>query len=448
MSTAPPALPRVVVVGCGFGGLEAVRALAKAQVEVTLIDRTNHHLFQPLLYQVATAGLAAPAVSAPIRHILRKEMRGGRLTVLQSEVTHIDVPAQEVVMSDTSCIPFDHLIVAAGATNSWFGHDDWAPFAPGLKTLADAFDIRARVVGAFERAERARLAGDVAESEANMRFVVIGGGPTGVELAGTLVEIARHTLPDEFRHIDSRAAQVVLVEGSDRVLGSFVPKLSMSASTQLEKLGVALRTNCKVSHIDAAGVMMTTPEGEQALTSRTVLWAAGVTASPLAKAIANGCGVLLDRAGRVPVQADLSVAGFPQISVIGDMAAVHSDGKPVPGVSPAAKQMGRRVAANILARLCHAPTQAFHYADYGALATIGRSAAVVQLEVPLFGQLCFSGLPAWLFWLFAHLYFLVGFRNRIVVMFDWGWSYFSFARHARVVAQPNGQPNAVTGKRP
>ena len=452
MSTAPKALPRVVVVGCGFGGLEAVRALAKAQVEVTLIDRTNHHLFQPLLYQVATAGLAAPAVSAPIRHILRKEMRGGRLTVLQSEVTHIDVPAQEVVMSDTSRIPFDHLIVAAGATNSWFGHDDWAPFAPGLKTLADAFDIRARVVGAFERAERARLAGDVAESEANMRFVVIGGGPTGVELAGTLVEIARHTLPDEFRHIDSRAAQVVLVEGSDRVLGSFVPKLSMSASTQLEKLGVALRTNCKVSHIDAAGVMMTTPDGEQALTSRTVLWAAGVTASPLAKAISNGCGVLLDRAGRVPVQADLSVAGFPQISVIGDMAAVHSDGKPVPGVSPAAKQMGRRVAANILARLRHAPTQAFHYADYGALATIGRSAAVVQLEVPMFGQLCFSGLPAWLFWLFAHLYFLVGFRNRIVVMFDWGWSYFSFARHARVVAQPNGlpngQPHAVPGKRP
>ena len=452
MSTAPKALPRVVVVGCGFGGLEAVRALAKAQVEVTLIDRTNHHLFQPLLYQVATAGLAAPAVSAPIRHILRKEMRGGRLTVLQSEVTHIDIRAQEVVMSDTSRIPFDHLIVAAGATNSWFGHDDWAPFAPGLKTLADAFDIRARVVGAFERAERARLAGDVAESEANMRFVVIGGGPTGVELAGTLVEIARHTLPDEFRHIDSRAAQVVLVEGSDRVLGSFVPKLSMSASTQLEKLGVELRTNCKVSHIDAAGVMMTTPEGEQALTSRTVLWAAGVTASSLAKAISNGCGVLLDRAGRVPVQADLSVAGFPQISVIGDMAAVHSDGKPVPGVSPAAKQMGRRVAANILARLCHAPTQAFHYADYGALATIGRSAAVVQLEVPLFGQLCFSGLPAWLFWLFAHLYFLVGFRNRIVVMFDWGWSYFSFARHARVVAQPNGlpngQPNAVPGKRP
>ena len=448
MSTAPKALPRVVVVGCGFGGLEAVRALAKAQVDVTLIDRTNHHLFQPLLYQVATAGLAAPAVSAPIRHILRKEMRGGRLTVLQSEVTHIDIRAQEVVMSDTSRIPFDHLIVAAGATNSWFGHDDWAPFAPGLKTLADAFDIRARVVGAFERAERARLAGDVAESEANMRFVVIGGGPTGVELAGTLVEIARHTLPDEFRHIDSRAAQVVLVEGSDRVLGSFVPKLSMSASTQLEKLGVELRTNCKVSHIDAAGVMMTTPEGEQALTSRTVLWAAGVTASSLAKAISNGCGVLLDRAGRVPVQADLSVAGFPQISVIGDMAAVHSDGKPVPGVSPAAKQMGRRVAANILARLCHAPTQAFHYADYGALATIGRSAAVVQLEVPLFGQLCFSGLPAWLFWLFAHLYFLVGFRNRIVVMFDWGWSYFSFARHARVVAQPNGQPNVVPGKRP
>ena len=435
--------PHVVIIGCGFGGLEAVRVLcgarARACVEVTLIDRTNHHLFQPLLYQVATAGLAAPAVSAPIRHVLRKEMQRGRLTVLQSEVTGIDVAARTVQLDGGAAIAFDHLIVSAGAVNQWFGHDEWAPFAPGLKTLADAFEIRARVVGAFERAERAQTTGDETEREACMRFVVIGGGPTGVELAGTLVEIARHTLPDEFRHIDSRTAQVILVEGSERVLGAFVPELSASAMRQLDKLGVQVRTNCKVSAIDADGVSMATPDGDQRLTSRTVLWAAGVAASPLARLVAQGCGIVLDRAGRVPVQGDLSVAGFASISVVGDMAAALSDGKPVPGVSPAAKQMGRCAAANILARVRGHPTRSFHYADYGSLATIGRSAAVVQLEVPLLGRLCFSGLAAWLFWLFAHLYFLVGFRNRIVVLFDWGWSYFSFARHARVVAAPNSQ---------
>ncbi len=427
--------PHVVVVGCGFGGLETVRGLSRSAVEVTLIDRTNHHLFQPLLYQVATAGLAAPAVSAPIRHVLRREMQRGNLTVLQATVTDIDITARTVLLDDGARIGYDHLVVAAGATHSYFGHDDWAAVAPGLKTLADAFAIRARLIGAFERAERAT---SEAERDAWMNFVVIGGGPTGVELAGTLVEIARHTLPDEFRRIDSRLARVRLVEGSDRILGAFEPRLSASALRQLEKLGVRVMTRCKVTAINAEGVTVATAEGEQRLAARTVLWAAGVGSSPLGRIVAAGAGVTPDRAGRVPVLADLSLPGHPEISVIGDLAAATSNGKPVPGVSPAAKQMGRRAAANILARLQGAPASDFVYADYGSLATIGRKSAVVQLEMPVFGALRFSGLPAWLFWLFAHVYFLIGFRNRMLVMFDWAWSYFSFARHARVV------PDAMT----
>jgi len=429
--------PHVVVIGCGFGGLEAVRALVRSGFEVTLVDRTNHHLFQPLLYQVATAGLAAPAVSAPIRHVLREQMRSGRLTVLQASVTGIDVAGRAVLLDDGTRIAYDHLIVAAGATHSYFGHDDWALHAPGLKTLADAFGIRARLIGAFERAERAA---DAAEREAWMNFVIIGAGPTGVELAGTLVEIARHTLPDEFRRIDSRLARVRLVEGADRVLGAFEPGLSASARRQLEKLGVEVMTGCRVTNIDAQGVSLHTAAGEQRLAARTVLWAAGVAASPLGKAIAEGTGVTLDRSGRVPVLADLSVAGHPEISVVGDLAAASSRGKPVPGVSPAAKQMGRCAAANIAARAKDQPTSEFRYADYGSLATIGRKAAVVQLEVPVLGPIRFSGILAWLFWLFAHVYFLIGFRNRLLVLFDWAWSYFSFARHARVVAEPPGAP--------
>ena len=265
-------LPRVVVIGCGFGGLEAVRALARAEVEVTLIDRTNHHLFQPLLYQVATAGLPAPAVSAPIRHILRREMRRGRLTVLQAEAMDIDTAARCVRLDDGSALPYDHLIVAAGAANHWFGHDDWAAHAPGLKTLADAFAIRARVIGAFERAERCT---DDAARTAWLNFVVIGGGPTGVELAGTLVEIARHTLADEFRRIDTRQARVWLVEGADRVLGAFEPASSASAQRQLQRLGVEVMTGCRVTAIDADGVTLLAADGERRLAARTVLWAPG-----------------------------------------------------------------------------------------------------------------------------------------------------------------------------
>jgi NADH:ubiquinone reductase (H+-translocating) len=422
---------RVVIVGCGFGGLEAVRVLAREPgLEVTLVDRTNHHLFQPLLYQVATAGLSAPAVSAPIRHILRREMARGRLTVLQASVTQIDVPGRAVVLDDGQRLPYDALIVAAGATHSYFGQDHWATFAPGLKTLADAFDIRARLIGAFERAERS---GDPDW----LTFVVIGGGPTGVELAGTLVEIARHTLPEEFRHIDSRRARVVLVEGAPRVLGSFDERLSASAATQLQRLGVEVRTGHKVTAIDAQGVVLDSPSGSQRLAARTILWAAGVAASPLGRPLAAACGIAPDRAGRVPVLPDLSLAGHPEISVIGDLAQLSIAGRPVPGVSPAAKQMGRCAAHNIVARLRGKPVQDFRYADYGSLATIGRRAAIVQLEVPLLGQIRFSGYLAWLFWLFAHIWFLIGFRNRLVVLIDWAWSYWTFTRHARVVAEPN-----------
>jgi NADH dehydrogenase len=429
-------MTRVVVVGCGFGGLEAVRGLARADVDVTLVDRTNHHLFQPLLYQVATAGLSAPAVSAPIRHVLRRQIRGGRLTVLQAEVTDIDAARREVVLdSGAERLGYDHLIVAAGATHSYFGRDEWAVHAPGLKTLADAFEIRARVIGAFERAERSS---DAAEIEAWQTFVVIGAGPTGVEMAGTMSEIARHTLADEFRRIDTRRSRVVLLEGAERVLGAFVPALSQRAREQLQRLGVDVRTGCRVTAIDAGGVTYQQGDASVRLPARTVIWAAGVAASPLGKALAAATGVALDRAGRVVVEPDLSIASHPEISVIGDLASAKSHGrgepKPVPGVSPGAKQMGRAAAANLIARLAGRPTRPFRYIDYGNLATVGRKAAVVDLAVPPFGSLRFAGYLAWLFWLFAHIYFLIGFRNRLIVLLDWAWAYWTYERNARVVA--------------
>jgi NADH dehydrogenase len=431
---------QVVVIGCGFGGIEAVRALAKSDVEITLIDRTNHHLFQPLLYQVATAGLTAPSIAGPIRHILRRQTQAGNLTVLQAEVKDIDAKARRVTLHDGEQVPYDHLIVAAGATHSYFGHDEWARHAPGLKTLADAFTIRARVIQSFEEAERSC---DPAEREAWMTFVVIGAGPTGVEMAGTLSEMAHRTLPQEFRHIDSRQAKVILLEGSDRVLGAFVPSLSEKAREQLRRLMVDVRTGSRVTHIDETGVRYETQEGGTPVThtlpSRCVVWAAGVAGSPLGRALSASTGVALDRSGRVVVEPDLSVPGHPEISVVGDLAAARShrpghEPQPVPGVSPAAKQMGRTAAENLKRRLRGEPTRAFRYVDYGNLATIGRKAAVVDLAVPALGSLRFSGLMAWLFWLFAHVYFLIGFRNRMVVMLDWAWAYFTFERSARVVA--------------
>jgi len=435
--------PRVLVVGCGFAGIEAVRALSQAEVEITLVDRTNHHLFQPLLYQVATAGLSAPAVSAPIRHVLRPEMKRGNLTILKAEVESIDVVGRSVGIDGGERLGYDHLIVAAGATHSYFGHDDWAAHAPGLKTLADAFDIRARMIGAFESAERSA---DEAVRDGWLTFVVIGAGPTGVEMAGTMSEIARHTLAREFRRIDSTRTRVVLLEGSDRVLGAFVPALSARAAEQLARLGVEVRTGCKVTGIDGSGVSFeaagggSTAAAVERIVCHTVIWAAGVAGVPLGRLVAAQADAEVDRAGRVVVEADLSLKGHPEIFVVGDLAAAQSHGRgeptAVPGVSPAAKQMGRAAAANLLRGLRGEKAMPFRYVDYGNLATVGRRAAVVDLAVPGLGSWRFSGLGAWLFWLFAHIYFLIGFRNRLIVMVDWAWAYFTYERSARVVAEP------------
>ncbi len=450
MSRAPvsPGRPRVVIVGCGFGGIEAVRALSRAEVEITLIDRTNHHLFQPLLYQVATANLSAPAISGPIRHILRGEMQRGNLTILLGEVTRIDVQARSIELDGgKDRIAYDHLIVAAGATHSYFGNDQWAPHAPGLKTLADAFTIRRRVLMAFERAERQH---DEAERMKCLSFAVVGAGPTGVEMAGQLAEIAHHTLPDEYRRIDSRRARVLLIEGGPRVLSAFTEEMSARAKAQLDMLGVEVLTNAKVTGIDAEGLDYDSPEGPRRIDTQTIVWAAGVAASPLGRSLAASSGCETDRAGRVVVQADLTIPGHPEISVVGDLAAAKShpkqgEPKPVPGVSPAAKQMGRHAAHNLLRRLRDEPTRPFRYLDYGALATIGRRAAIASVDVPLLGTVRFSGAFAWLFWLFVHIYFLIGFRNRLVVLSDWAWAYFSFERQARVVADPEVPPaKAVT----
>ena len=418
-ATAAHNAPRaqIVIVGCGFGGIEATKSFKGADVDVTLIDRQNHHLFQPLLYQVATAGLSAPAIAEPIRRIFRNQ---SNVTVIQGEVISIDVATKALRLADGQTVAFDHLIVAAGAGHSYFGNDAWSTHAPGLKTLADALDIRARMITAYERAEALPLragndaaqAADDATRQACLTSIVIGAGPTGVEMAGTLVEIARHTLKREFRRIRPEQARVLLLEGGPRVLGAFEPGLSAKAQTQLTRLGVEVRLNTRVIGIDANGVTVSfdAPDAQGVLTaqtqtipSATVVWAAGVQASPLAALLAKATGAALDRAGRVAVTADLSLVGHPHISVVGDMATVLSHTaagtKPVPGVSPAAKQAGRWAGRNVLARLQGKATRAFRYSDYGNLATIGRKAAVVDVPVPLLGSLRFSGLGAWLFWL-------------------------------------------------
>ncbi len=429
-SIASSTRPRVLIIGCGFGGLAATRALAGAPVDITLVDRSNHHLFQPLLYQVATAGLSAPSIAAPIRHMLRGQRN---VTVLMAEVSGIDKARRSVSLADGQVLGYDCLIVAAGATHSYFGHDEWAAHAPGLKTLEDAFRLRARVLKAFEQAE---LEPDPARQAAHLSFVVIGGGPTGVEMAGTLAEIAHHTLRDEFRRIDPSKARVLLLEGSERVLQALPPALSAKAEAQLRGLGVEVQTRCRVVGIDAEGVSVQQGEGvePQRIEARTVVWAAGVAASPLGRLLE----VPLDRAGRVQVDGFLRIPGHPEVFVIGDLAAAQSlepDGRqrPVPGVSPAAKQMGAHAARSILAALRgrESALRPFRYRDYGALATIGRKAAVADL-----GWLQFSGYAAWLFWLFVHIYFLIGFRNRLVVLMDWAWAYWSFQRYARVVVEP------------
>jgi NADH:ubiquinone reductase (H+-translocating) len=409
--------PHLVVIGGGFAGLWCTRALASAPLAITLVDRANHHLFQPLLYQVATAGLSAGDIAAPLRHILRGQRN---VTVRLGEVSAIDTAARRVSLADGAALAYDHLLVASGATHAYFGHDEWAAHAPGLKTLDDAMTLRRRILLAFEQAENAS---NDAERDAWLTFAVVGAGPTGVELAGTLAEIARHTLKNEFRHIDPAKAHVQLIEAGPRALATFPPALSDKAAAQLQRLGVQVLTGSAVQHIDAEGYV----RGGERVHAKTVLWAAGVAASPLGAML----GAPRDRAGRVQVQPDLTVPGHDNVFVAGDLATLaQANGKPVPGVAPAAKQMGVHVAALIRARLAgRQEATPFVYRDWGNLATIGRMAAVVDMP----GGLKFSGAIAWWFWLAAHVFFLIGFRNRLLVLMNWGWAYWTYQRHARVV---------------
>ena len=414
--------PRVVILGGGFGGLYAAKQLARARVQVTLVDRRNHHLFQPLLYQVATAGLSGPEIAAPIRKILRRQRNA---TVIMADARSIDVPGQRVIL-DKGQIEYDFLIVATGVTHSYFGQDHWAQHAPGLKTLGDAVRIRSRVLLAFEAAERET---DERARRAWLRIVLIGGGPTGVEMAGALAELARHTLPRDFRNFDPRATEIVLLEGSERVLPSFPPALSAKAQKQLERLGVRVRTGTLVTDVDAEGVRI----GDERIEARTAIWGAGVKATPLVESL----GAPLDRAGRVRVAPDLSLPECPEVFVIGDAAAIEFDGTPVPGVAPAAVQMGRHAALQIRRQLQGDASEPFRYRDKGSLATIGRLAAVAD-----FGRLRFSGPIAWLLWLTVHIFFLIGFRTRIVVLIDWTWSWLTYQRVARVVPERASRPDA------
>jgi NADH:ubiquinone reductase (H+-translocating) len=408
-----PTRPRIIVIGGGFAGLAAVRGLRHAAADILLVDRCNHHTFQPLLYQVATAGLAAPWIAAPLRHILRRQRN---LMVQLGQVNSIDTSERRVLV-DQVWRSYDYLIVAAGVTHAYFGHDDWASYAPGLKTLEDALGMRARILIAFERAE---ASDDPVEREAWLTFVIVGGGPTGVELAGTLAEIARHTLKQEFRRIDPSTARVLLIEAGPRVLPAFSASLSQSARRQLERLGVTVYTGQAVTLVSGSGVQM----GERRIEARTALWAAGVATSHLGRLL----GVPVDRAGRVPVMSDLSIPGHPEVFVAGDLASVAQSSGQVPGIAPAAKQMGKHAARSLRARLSGADPRPFRYRHYGLLATIGRMAAVVDL-----GRVRLSGLIAWWFWLAAHIYFLIGFRNRLVVLIDWARAYWTYRRNARII---------------
>ncbi len=418
-------MKKVVVIGGGFAGLWAVRALADAPVAITLVDRHNHHLFQPLLYQVATAGLAAPSIAAPLRHILRDQRN---VTVLMGEVGGIDVDARRVQLAERT-LEYDYLLVASGATHAYFGRDDWARFAPGLKTLEDAFEIRRRVLSAFEQAE---ATAEIEECKACLTFAVIGAGPTGAELAGTLAEIARHTLANEFRHIDPRRARVLLVEAGPRVLAGFSEQLSAKAHRQLERLGVEVRTGKPVT---ALGPDYLEFDGER-VAAHTIIWAAGVAASPLGRQL----GAEVDRAGRVRVNPDLSLPTHPEVFAAGDLVSLMQDGTPIPGVAAAAKQMGAHVARNIRAHLAGRPGTPFRYKDYGTLATLGRQSAIVQLP-----RLQFAGVLAWWFWLMLHIFFLIGFRNRLIVFINWAWAYFTYQRGARIIAGNTGTARHTDG---
>jgi len=406
--------PRIVIVGAGFGGLEAARALRHAPVQVTVIDQTNHHVFQPLLYQVATAELSPADISAPIRSVLRRQRN---TEVLLGKVTGVDV-ARRVVEIGRHEVPYDMLVLATGAAQSYFGHEEWERYAPGLKTTSDATAIRQRILLAFEAAEMER---DSAAQRALMTFVVVGGGPTGVELAGAIAELARKALRADFRHIDPASAQVVLVEALGRILPTFSPRLASRAVRMLTRLGVTVRTWAPVEHVDANGVVI---DGHR-LPARTVIWAAGVRASPAGAWL----GAATDRAGRVVVSGDLSVLRHPEIFVIGDTASVRQGGHPLPGVAAVAKQEGQYVARVIASRATGSPPpQSFRYHHRGSLATIGRTYAVGT-----FGHIELSGLPAWLAWAGVHLAYLIGFRNRVLVLFQWWWLYLTFQRGARLL---------------
>jgi NADH dehydrogenase len=405
--------PRVVIIGGGFGGLYAAQALAHAPVDVTLIDRRNYHLFQPLLYQVATAALNPSDIAYPIRSILRKQRN---VEVFLAEAERIDV-ARKVVTLAFGEVAYDYLIVATGATHSYFGHDAWEKPAPGLKSIEDALEIRRRMLYAFEAAEREN---DAERQRPWLNFVVVGGGPTGVELAGALAEVARQTLARDFRRIDPRHARIVLIEAGPRLLPAYAPELSESAKEQLERLGVEVRVGARVSGIDEDGVCI----GSERILARTVLWGAGVQASPLGQSL----GASLDRAGRVKVDAFLNPPGHPEVFVCGDLATLEQDGEPVPGIAPAAMQMGRH-AAHTIERLVRGETpKPFRYWDKGMLATIGRSKAVGEI-----GRFKLAGFIAWCAWLFIHILYLIGFRNRVLVVIEWAWEYLTFKRGARLI---------------
>ena len=419
---------RVVIIGGGFGGLYVAKALGRAPVSVTLIDRRNFHLFQPLLYQVATGGLSPGEIASPLRVVLRDHRN---TQVLLGEVVDLDVVNRRVIMRDGE-VSYDTLVVATGATHHYFGNDQWEALAPGLKTIENATEIRSRLLLAFERAEREQNA---EERRAWLNFVIVGGGPTGVELAGALGEIANDTLRHDFRHINPREAAIMLVEGEPRVLPGFPEDLSAKAERQLIALGVRTRTSARVTQIDASGVTVTLNGREEHIAAHTVLWAAGVRASRLGKVLAERAGAQLDRAGRVMVEPDMSVPGHPEIFVIGDLSTfTHQGGKPLPGVAPVAMQQGRYVARLIASRAAGRATSApFHYFNKGNLATVGRNKAVAE-----FGKLHIAGFPAWFTWVFVHLMYLVEFDNRLLVFVEWVYNYFTRNRGARLIT--GGKP--------
>jgi NADH dehydrogenase len=431
--------PHVVVIGGGFGGLAAAQTLKRAPVRVTLIDRRNHHLFQPLLYQVATAGLSPGDIAAPIRWILRHQ-RNTR--VLLAEARRIDVSRRTIEL-DEGELAYDYLVVATGATHAYFGHPEWEQFAPGLKSLDDAVEIRRRMLMAYEVAERAT---DPEERKRLLTFVIVGGGPTGVEMAGALAEIARQTLRDEFRAISTEQARVVLVEAGPTVLTTFPGDLRASARGQLQHLGVEVLEETRVTGIDARGVSL----ADGRIDAGTVIWAAGVAASPLGQSL----GAPLDRVGRVQVLPDLSIPGHPEVFVVGDLAALNGkDGRLLPGVAPVAQQQAAHAAANIVRAIEAQPSRAFEYFDWGNLATIGRAAAIAD-----FGRVHLSGFVGWLLWLFIHIMKLVGFRNRVLVFVQWAGSYFTYQRSVRLITgreagfvrprHSDAAPTAPAGTRP